>query len=70
MTSWMMLTLVMKRDTLPQKIHYVSKYVTHHTKRDLMGIAKSIDPCQPVQSTQAEQGRNFSLLADFLCIKW
>ena len=35
-------------------------------KRDLMGIVKSIDP---VQSVQADQGKNFSVLADFLCIK-
>ena len=31
-----------------------------------MGIAKIIDPGQPAQ---ADHGRNFSLLADFLCIK-
>ena len=35
-------------------------------ERDIMGIVKSIDPGQ---STQADHGRNFSLLADFLCIK-
>ena len=35
-----------------------------------MGIAKSIDSGQPAQSTQVDQGWNFSLLADFLCIKW
>ena len=28
------------------------------------------DPGQPVQSTQAAHSRNFSLLADFLCIKY
>ena len=33
-----------------------------------MGIAKSIDPGQPAQSAQADHGRNFSLLADFLSI--
>ena len=43
--------------------------VTHQAKRDLMRIAKSIDPGQPAQSTQAVHGRNFSLLADFLCVK-
>ena len=43
--------------------------VTYHAKRDLMGIAKSIDLGQPAQSAQADHGRNFSLLADFLCIK-
>ena len=50
------------------EIHKVHKYiiVTHHSKRDLMGIAKSIDGGQPAQ---ADHGRNFSLLADFLCIK-
>ena len=42
--------------------------MTHHRKRELMGIAKSIDPGQPVQSMQADHGQNFSLLADFLCI--
>ena len=45
------------------------KYVTYHAKRDLTGTAKSIDPGQPPKSSQAEHGRNFSLLADFLCIK-
>ena len=32
---------------------------------DLTGIAKSIDPSQPVQS---DHGQNSLLLADFLCI--
>ena len=40
-------------------------YVTHHAKRDLVGI---IDPSQLAQSVKAEQGQNFLLLADFLCI--
>ena len=44
-------------------------YVTHHTKRDLMGITKSTDRGQPAQSAHADHGRNFSLLADFLRIK-
>ena len=35
-----------------------------------MGIAKNIDPGQPAQSAQADHDRNFSLLADFLCINW
>ena len=48
----------------------ISKYLTHHAKSDLKGIAKSIEPSQPVQSAQSDHGRNFSLLADFLCIKW
>ena len=39
--------------------------MTHLAKRDLMGIAKSIDPGQPVQS---DHGQSFLLLADFLCI--
>ena len=43
--------------------------VTHHAKQDLMGITKSIDRGQPAQSAQADHGRNFSLLADFLRIK-
>ena len=38
-------------------------------EKDLMEIAKSIDLGQPAQSAQADHGRNFSLLADFLCIK-
>ena len=38
-------------------------------KRDLMGIAKSVDSAQPAQSTQADQGQHFWLLADFLCTK-
>ena len=40
--------------------------MTHHTERDLMGIAKSIDSGQPAQS---DHGRNFSLLADFPYLK-
>ena len=35
-----------------------------------MKIAKSIDPGQSALSAQADYGRNFSLLADFLRIKW
>ena len=31
-------------------------YVTHHAKKDLMGIAKNIDPVQPAQSVQADHG--------------
>ena len=45
------------------------KNVTHHAKRDLMGIAKSIDPSHLPQSAQSDHGRNSSLLADFLRIK-
>ena len=30
-------------------------------KRGLSEFAKSIDPCQPAQSAQADMGRNFSL---------
>ena len=41
------------------KVIYLNEYVTHHAKRDCMGIVKSIHP---------GQGRNFLLLADFLCI--
>ena len=47
----------------------VYRYVTHHLKRDLMGIAKSIDPGQPVQSMQADQSRNFRYWQIFLYIK-
>ena len=42
--------------------------VIHYTKRDLKGTAKSIDPGQPTQSAQADDGRDFSLLTDFLCV--
>ena len=45
------------------------KNVTHHTKRDLTGTAKSIDPRHTAQSAQADHGRIFLLLTDFLCIK-
>ena len=45
-------------------------YVIHHVKMDLMWIAKSIDPGQPVQSAQADHSRKFTELLDFLCIKW
>ena len=44
-------------------------FVTQQAKRDLMRIVKNIKPGQPAQSTQADHGRNFSLSADFLCIK-
>ena len=44
-------------------------YATHHAKKDFVGIEKSIDSDQPAQSAQSDHGRNFSLLADFLCIK-
>ena len=30
-----------------------------------MEIAKSIDPVQPAQSAQSDQGQNFLLLEDF-----
>ena len=43
--------------------------VCYHAERDLMGIAKSINPSQHGQSAQAYHSQNFSLLADFLCIK-
>ena len=33
-------------------------YVTHHAKRDLMGIAKSTDPGQLAQSAQVDHGQN------------
>ena len=49
-------------------IVYYSRYLTHQVKRDFMGIVKSVDPGQPVQSAQANHGRNFLLLADFLYI--
>ena len=34
-------------------------------KRGLNAFAKSIDPCQPVQSAQAGMGQNFLLFVDF-----
>ena len=40
--------------------------VTHHPKRGLMGIVKSIDLGQSVRLAHADQGQTFSLLADFL----
>ena len=49
--------------------HGSTHFLTHHATRDLMGIAKSIDPGQPAQSVQSDHGQNFSLLADFQCIK-
>ena len=30
-------------------------------KGGLNALAKSIDPCQPAQSAQADMGRNFSI---------
>ena len=46
----------------------VYPYVTHHAKRDLVGIAKSIDPGQPAQTAQADQVRTFRYWQSFLCI--
>ena len=44
-------------------------FVTQHAKRGLMGITKSIDRGQPcAYCPQADHGRYFPLLADFLCI--
>ena len=53
----------------PNMARGIVTFVIHHAKRDLMGIAKIIVPGQPAQSAQANQNQNFSLLADFLCIK-
>ena len=50
------------------KPHYES-FVTRHVKRNLIGIAESVDRGQPELSAQGVHGRNFSRLADFLCIK-
>ena len=47
------------------QVKFMYQNVTHHAKRDIMGIVKSIDSGQPVKSYHS---RNFSLLADFLCI--
>ena len=44
--------------------------VTHNAKRDLIGIAKSIEPGQAARSARTDHGQIFSLLADFMCIKW
>ena len=38
-------------------------------KRDLNALAKSVDPCQPAQSAQADMGRHFSPSLNFLHIK-
>ena len=43
--------------------------MNHYAKGDLKGTAKSIDSGQPTQFALADQGQNFALLADFLCIK-
>ena len=34
-------------------------------KRELMGIAKSIDPGQPLQTAQSDQGRYFFAIGRF-----
>ena len=44
-------------------------YDTCYVKRELKAFAKSIDPCQPAQSAQADMGRNFSLSFFFLHIQ-
>ena len=38
-------------------------------KRSLNAFAKSIDPCQPAQSAQADMGRYFSPSLNFLHVK-
>ena len=38
-------------------------FVIHHAKRDLMGIAKTIDPGQPEQSGQADHGKILPIYA-------
>ena len=59
------------RNTLRKQdlLHLCETFVTRHAKRDFMGIEKSIDPGQPAQYAQSDQNRNFSLFADFQCIK-
>ena len=48
---------------------YAKTCLTHHAKRNHMGIAKRIDSGQPAQSAQSDHSRNFSPLAEFLCIR-
>ena len=60
-TGWVIIVKLFLRD---------KKYVTHHAKKGLIVIAKSFDRGQPARTAQADHGRNFSLLADFLCFKW
>ena len=38
-------------------------------KKGPYGNCEKYPPWQPAQSAQSDQGGNFSLLADFLCIK-
>ena len=52
----------------PRKSKKKNLFVTHYTKRNLMGTAKSINPGKPAESAQADHGQNCLLLADFLCI--
>ena len=40
-------------------------FVTHFVKRDLLGIAKSINPGQLAQSLQADQGRKLFAIGRF-----
>ena len=39
-------------------------------KRGLGAIAKSIDPCQPEQSAQADMGRNFLVILKCFECRW
>ena len=43
-------------------LHCIVEYVANLPKRNLMGLAQSIDPAQ------FDHSRNFLLLEDFLCI--
>ena len=38
--------------------------------RGINAVAKSLGPCQPAQSAQADMGPNFSLSLNFLLIDW
>ena len=53
--------------SIPAQI--IKKNVTHHAKRDLMGIAECIDRGQTARTAQSDHGQYFPPLTDFLCIK-
>ena len=50
-------------------IYMYIRYVTPNAKRDLMGMAKTINPGQRGQSAQDDHGRNFHYRQIFCVFK-
>ena len=45
------------------------QYTMSSVNRKLNAFAKSIDPCQPARTAQADMGRNFSIAFNSLYVK-